>query len=188
MLYHVSSKKGLKIIKPHTSTHKKEYVYAIENMITGLLFGTKQDDFDFIISTDENDTPIIYECYPNAFQTIYQGKSCSVYEVNDKNFHRNLTSWDSELVSEMEVEVIREIFIEDLYQKLLKEEQYGNLKVFRYEYNDEYRKKIASHITDRFFRFEIDLRNCIEQDIRFATYYKGIIQSLIDIIDGHLLQ
>ena len=188
MLYHVSPKTGLKTIQPPISTHKKAYVYAIENMVTGILFGAKQDDFDFIISTDENDTPIIYECYPNAFKKIYQGKSCSVYAVDDKNFQRGLTSWDSEFVSEKEVEVMNEIVIEDLYQRLLEEEQNGNLKIFRYKFSDEYRKKIASHITDRFFRFEIDLSNCIEQDIRFATYYKDIIQALINIMDGHLLE
>lgn len=70
MLYHVSQKTGLQTLQPHTSTHKKPYVYAIENIVTGLLFGVKQDDFDFIISTDENDKPTIYECYPDAFQEL----------------------------------------------------------------------------------------------------------------------
>lgn len=36
MLYHVSPKAGLKILQPHKSTHKKAYVYAIENMVTGI--------------------------------------------------------------------------------------------------------------------------------------------------------
>lgn len=188
MLYHVSPKAGLKTIQPHISTHRKAYVYAIENMVTGMLFGAKQDDFDFIISTDERDVPIVYECYPDALKKIYQGKSCSVYVVDDKDFQSGLTSWESEFVSEKEVEVVSEIVIEDLYQRLLEEEQSGNLKMFRYEFSDEYRKKIASHITDRFIRFEIDLNNCIETDIRFATYYKDIIQALVGIMDGHLLQ
>ena len=50
MLYHISKTAGLKILKPHVSTHKKAYVYAIENVVIGLLFGASQDDFDFIIS------------------------------------------------------------------------------------------------------------------------------------------
>ena len=188
MLYHVSPKTGLKTIQPHISAHKKAYVYAIENMVTGMLFGTKHDDFDFMIDTDENDIPIICECYPNALKNIFQGKSCSVYEVDDKGFQRGRTSWESELVSENEVEVRREIVIENLYEQLLKEEQNGKLKIFRYEFNDDYRKKVASHIIDRLFRFEIDMNNCMEKDVRFATYYKDMIQALIDIMDGHLLQ
>lgn len=187
MLYHVSPNSGLKTIQPHLSTHQKAYVYAIENMVTGLLFGVKMDDFDFIISTDENDVPIIWECYPEAFRKVYQGKACSVYIVDDKGFQRGMTSWDPELVCENEVEVIREIVVEDLYKRLLDEEQNGNLKIFRYEFCDEYRKKIARHITDRFIRFRIDLNRCTERDIRFATYYKNIIQELIGLMDGHLL-
>lgn len=187
MLYHVSQKTGLKSLQPHVSTHNKAYVYAIENMVTGMLFGTKQDDFDFNISTDDKGIPVIYECYPNAFQSIYKEKSCSVYQVNDEGFQRGITSWEPELVCENEVEVINEIFIEDLYQRLLEEEQGGNLIIHKYEFCDEYRKTIASHIIDRLIRFEIDLNKCIEQDRRFSIYYKDLVQELVSVMDGHLL-
>ncbi len=188
MLYHVSSKAGLKILQPHISTHKKAYVYAIENIVTGILFGAKMDDFDFIISTDENDIPIIFECYPDALKKIYQGKECSIYEVSNKGFQRGMTSWSPELVCESEVEVLNEIVVKDLYQRLLEEEQSGNLQIHRYEFCDEYRKKISAHIVDRFIRFEVDLNKCMEQDERFSTYYKDIVNALINVMDGHLLQ
>lgn len=188
MLYHVSQKTGLKSLQPHISTHQKAYVYAIENMVTGMLFGTRQDDFDFIISTEDNDVPVLYECYPNAFQNIYQGKSCSVYQVNDEGFQRGVTSWEPELVCESEVEVVNEIFIEDLYQRLLEEEQQGRLIIHRYEFCDEYRKRISSHIVDRLIRFEIDLDGQIAIDRRFSVYYKNLVQELVKVMDGHLLQ
>ena len=187
MLYHVSPESGLKTIQPHTSTHKKAYVYAVENMVTGLLFGVKMDDFDFIISTGDDDVPCVYECYPDAFRKVYQGKSCSVYIVDDSGFQRGMTSWSAELVCEKEVEVIHEIVIDDLYKRFLEEEQNGRLNIFRYAFCDEYRKKIAGHIVDRFLRFNIDLNRCIEQDIRCATYYKNVVQELIGLMDGHLL-
>ena len=68
MLYHISKIAGLKILKPQVSTHKKAYVYAIENVVTGLLFGAPHDDFDFIIS-EENGIPVIMECYPNVLRS-----------------------------------------------------------------------------------------------------------------------
>lgn len=188
MLYHVSREAGLKILQPYVSTHKKAYVYAIENIVTGLLFGAKHDDFDFIILADENNVPIVYECYPEAFQRIYQGTGCYVYEVDAKGFQRGMTSWSPELVCEGEVTVKNEIIIEDLYKRLLEEEQKGRLQVHRYEFCDGYRKKISSHIVDRLFRFEVDLSKCMEQDSRFATYYKDMIQELLSVMDGHLLQ
>lgn len=188
LLYHVSSKSGLNTLRPHVSTHNKPYVYAIENMVTGLLFGTKQDDFDFIISTDENGNPAVYECYPDAFQKIYQGKGCSVYEVSDEGFQRGMTSWSPELVSENEVSVINEIIVADLYERLMEEEKNGNLQIYRYEFSDEYRKKIALHIVDRIIRFEINLDSIVEQDVRFSSFYKKIVQALEHAMDGHLLQ
>lgn len=188
MLYHASRTTGLRTLRPHISTHKKAYVYAIENMVTGMLFGVKHDDFDFIILTDENNKPIVYECYPDAFQKIYQGKGCSIYEVSDVGFEHGMTSWSPELICESEVAVINEIIIDDLYKRLLEEEQRGNLQLQRYVHCDEYRKKISEHIIDRIFRFEIDLNKCMEQDDRFSVYYKDLIQALLTIMDGHLLR
>lgn len=188
MLYHVSPKSGLKMLKPSVSTHKKPYVYAIENMVTGMLFGAEKDDFDFILTTDGEGMPDIYECYPDAFQIVYGGKSGSVYQVGEAGFRRGMTSWSAELVCEKEVPVENEIVIEDLYRRLLEEEQKGSLRMHRYEYSEEYRKKIAFHIVDRLIRFEIDLDKCFEQDIRFSTYYKEIVQGLQSVMDGHLLQ
>ena len=187
MLYHVSPITGLKTLRPHVSTHKKAYVYALENMVTAILFGAKHDDFDFIIDTDEQNIPVIYECYPGALVKIYQGKRCSVYEVENGDFQRGKTAWAPELVCGHEVPVKKEIIIEDLYKRLLEEEQNGSLQIHRYEFSDTYRKKIASHIVDRLFRFEIDLEACLKQDDRFSSHYKDLIQGLSAAMDGHLL-
>ncbi len=188
MLYHISQKADLKILKPFISSHGKAYVYAIENLAVGLLFGVKKDDFDFLLSTDEKMVTNVYECYPNAFEKIYWKKDCSVYEVEESGFQRGMTSWEPELVCENEVAVVREIKIENIYQRLLEEEQKGSLVIHRYQYNDEYRKMIAAHVVDRLVRFHIDLDRCMEQDHRFATYYKELIQGLLVLMDGHLLQ
>lgn len=188
MLYHVSQTSGLKILTPHKSTHKKAYVYAIENKVTAILFGAKKDDFDFLIYSDESKTPIIYECYPDALKKIYGGKVCALYEVHDDSFLRSVTGWDDELVSESEVEVINETVIKDIYTRLLEEEQNGTLIIHRYEYNNEYRKIITEHIIDRIFRFDIDLSKCREQDERFAVYYNDLVEKLLEVLDGHLLK
>lgn len=188
MIYHVSYKAGLRTLVPHVSTHGKAWVYAIENMVTALLFGAKKDDFDFIISTDGEDRPVVYECYPDAFRKIFCGTGCSVYELEEEGFLRNMTSWSPELVSESEVTVKNEIVIEDLYDRLMEEEASGNLLVYRYEFNEEYRKRIASHIVDRLIRFNVDLDHCMEQDDRFAVHYRGIVEGLAGIMDGHLLK
>lgn len=187
MLYHASRTAGLKTLQPHVSTHKKAYVYGICDPATALLFGAGADDFDLIIQTDEEDIPAVFECYPNALEAVYSGRSCSLYEVDERGFERAMTSWTPELVCEGAVDVQSETVIDDIYTKLLEYEQRGLVELIRYERNDEYRRQIATHIVDRIIRFGVKLEDCLEQDERFSLYYKNIVCALRDATDGHLL-
>lgn len=187
MLYHVSERAGLTVLRPHVSSHGRAYVYAVDNLVTGLLFGARHDDFDLYLSTDGAGVPVVRECWPGAFREIYRGKRCSVYEVDEAGFRRGVTSWDSELVREGEVAVARETAVDDLYQRLLEEERRGALRVLRYEHSDEYRRVIAGHVIDRLIRFDVDLDACGETDSRFATHFRGLVRGLRDLMDGRLL-
>ncbi|HIT34097.1 MAG TPA: hypothetical protein IAC31_05675 [Candidatus Faecousia intestinigallinarum] len=182
MLYHISKTAGLKILKPQVSTHKKAYVYAIENMVTGLLFGAPHDDFDFIIS-EESGKPVIMECYPNAFHSIFKDKGCSIYEISEDGFLRGMTSWSPELVSEAEVTVIREISVSDLYLRLLDEESSGNLIIHRYEDSTNYKSTVSEHIVDRLIRFDA----VYTDNEKIKKHYGKIVDALKNIMDGHLL-
>lgn len=182
MLYHISKTAGLKTLKPQVSTHKKAYVYAVENMVMGLLFGSPNDDFDFIIS-EENGIPVIMECYPDAFRSIFEDKKCSIYEVGEDGFMRGMTSWSPELVSENEVAVIREIPVNDLYSRLLYEAANGNLTIRRYEDTPDYKSLVSEHIVDRLVRFDA----VYTEDERIIKHYGKLIDALKNIMDGHLL-
>ncbi len=171
MLYHASSVKGLKLLEPHISTHKKPYVYAIKSAVAACIFGVKHDDFDFIIS-NENGTYVIYECYPNAFQNVYKEKSCSLYELNEDGFLSGVTSWSPEYVCESRVPVINEIQITDICSYLLECANRGELIIHYYERTDSYRSMVSKHVVDRLIRFEINLQQCLQgNDTRFKLYY-----------------
>lgn len=185
MLYHVSSTSGITVLTPRISSHGKAYVYAIDNLVTGLLFGARHDDFDFLLSTDASGTPEVYECYPDAFRLVYQGKSCSVYELKEDGFLRGMTSWDPELVCESEVAVESENMIADLYTRLMQEMTNGKLILHRYSGSQEYRHLISEHIVDRLIRF--DALDRLDTDARFQKYYRAIIEELRFVMDGHLL-
>lgn len=182
MLYHISKTAGLIILKPQVSTHKKPYVYAIENVVTGLLFGAPHDDFDFIIR-EEKGIPIIMECYPGAFPSVFQGKSCSIYEISEEGFLRGMTSWSPELVNENEVAVAREIPVDDLYLRLLDEESGGNLIIRRYEDTQAYKHLVSEHIVDRLIRFDA----VSTESERLKKHYGKLIEAVKSIMDGHLL-
>lgn len=158
-------------------------MYAVDNLATGLLFGVKKDDFDFLITTDEEDRPVVYECYPDALRQKYEGESCSVYELSEQGFIRGATSWAPELVSEQEVPVLRETVVPDLYGRLLEEEKNGNLVLNRYQDTPEYRKVILLTIVDRLVRFDV-LDGDWQQDSRFRTYYRPLIEGLLAFINN----
>lgn len=185
VVYHVSPTSGLTVLKPHLSSHGREYVYAVENLIPGLLFGASHDDFDFLVCQNEEGITSLYECYPGALQRVYQGHQCSVYELPDVGFQRGMTTWSAELVCKSEVPVLAETVVSDLYAYLLEAAQEGKLSLHRYSDAPEYKKRISEHIVDRLIRF--DALDHLETDPRFQRYYRGLIEALRNIMDGHLL-
>lgn len=182
MLYHISKTAGLTILRPQVSSHQRAYVYAVDHLVTGLLFGAVHDDFDFIIS-EECGRPVLTECYPDAFRLCFKGKGCSVYEVSEEGFLRGVTSWEPELVNESEVAVSGETRVDDLYARLLAEEADGNLCIRRYEATPAFKRMIAEHIVDRLVRFDA----VYTESERLKSHYGAIIDALKDILDGHLL-
>lgn len=182
MLYHVSPVQGIKQLQPHSSTHGKAWVYAIRDRTTGLLFGVKQDDFDFCISV-ENDVPVLRECYPGALEACYAGKACSVYEVEEEGFLNGQTDWEPEMVNPSPVGVAREEYVPDLLTELQREERNGHLVIVRYTDTAAYRQMISAHIVDRLVRF-----NCIHtKDERLVRNYGAILALLQKAISGDCL-
>lgn len=186
MLYHVSPTPGLRVLRPGVSSHGKAYVYAIDNMTTALLFGAPHDDFDLMLDAEEAGRPEVCECYPDAFRTVYQGRRCSLYEVDEAGFRRGATGWEPELVCGEEVPVLRETAVEDLYALLLEREAQGALLVRRYRDEPDYKRRVAEHIVDRLIRFDA-LERFEKADPRGRRYYGGIISALRSAMDGHLL-
>ncbi len=186
VLYHVSPAPGIRVLRPGVSSHGKAYVYAIDNMTTALLFGAPHDDFDLMLDADEAGRPEIHECYPDAFRTVYQGRRCSLYEVDETPFRRGVTGWEPELVCETEVSVLRETPVEDLYALLQEREAQGELLVLRYRDEPDYKRRVAEHVVDRLIRFDL-LERFETADPRGQRYYGGIVSALRSVMDGHLL-
>lgn len=170
------------MLQPRVSTHQKAYVYVVENLTTGLLFGAPHDDLDFLIR-EEGNIPTLMECYPDAFRTKFAGKACSIYEVPEAGFLRNQTTWTAELVNESAVPVLREIAVPDLHSRLLQEETAGRLTIRRYQNTMDYKHAVAEHIVDRIIRFDL----VYSKDTRLQKYYNNLVHALQEAMDGHLL-
>ncbi len=173
MLYHASQTSGLKELTPHISTHGKPYVYAIAGRLTAMLFGAPKDDFDFIM--DEKDgKPVIYECYPDAFKTVYLGRSCSLYEVDEDGFLRGKTSWAPECVCEHAVPVVKETVVDDLFDELTRAVRNGELVINAYRDDAEYKSLIREQISARVALWGLTEEQ-LRSDKRFARYHNKLL-------------
>ena len=158
LVYHGSKEHNLKRIEPHKSTHG-EYVYATKEKILALHFsGRCGDDLTYDIGhfgTDKNSPWQLVELIPNAFDKMYS-KSSSIYSFSDETFKDIHTGFE-EVVSEVGVDVIEEEYCENVYEGILKAQNDGLVKIYRYPNKPDGMKKDGSSILDkwRFYKKEL---------------------------------
>lgn len=154
-LYHVSPVGGLKELVPHASTHGVPYVYATENPVLSLLWGSTKShrDLDGIYGMMERkdgvETPCFSEAFKNSFKERFEGESCYIYTVPADTFSHK-TGFRAEQVSEVPVKVISCTKVDDLYAKFQEEIKKGNFILEEYDENDEkYVYFMKKHILGR---------------------------------------
>lgn len=129
-VYHGSSVQDLKEIKP--MNHGQ--VYAAKDKIIAILFIVNRNTGRYTYARtvghlNDGTLPYIAERYANAFDDLYNGKSGSVYVLDDKFF---CSDRPGVAMSRTAVPVVQEIKIPDLKQYLLDLENRHQLKIYRY--------------------------------------------------------
>ncbi len=185
MLYHVSPTAGLTVLEPRASTHGKAWVYATPYLVTGLLFGTRQDDFDLRISTLDDGRTEVCECYPGAFQRVYQGKGCTVYQVSEDGFLQGQTSWSAEWVCPAPVQVKASETVADIHQRLMQEVEQGHMVLRPWAEDAAYKAMITRHVVDRLIRF--GALDAIREDPIRGPHFARLTAALEQVMDGTLL-
>lgn len=138
-----------------------------------MLFGAPKDDFDLLIDF-ENGKPVLYECYPNALQTVYAGKKCSIYEVEETGFLKGMTGWEEELVCSVPVHVVHEEIVEDIYVQLMEAVQRNECIIHFFEQDDAYLSFIREELQERIDAFGIT-EEYMMHDARFVQYHKKLL-------------
>lgn len=173
MLYHASNISGIKVLKPQISTHQKPYVYAIRSRLMAMLFGTPKDDFDLLIDAQDG-KPVLYECYPDAFKSVYAGKSCSIYTVEEAGFLQGVTGWEEEWVCPNAVPVVQEEGVEDIYAQLMLAFQAGECIMHPFTQNEKYLAFIREELQKRVEAFGIS-EEYRQKDQRFVQYHNKLL-------------
>ena len=174
MLYHASEQAGIRELIPQISTHGKRYVYAMNSRLTALLFGAPKDDFDILVDEAEG-KPVIHECYPDALQKVYRGKSCSLYEVREDGFLSGQTGWDSELVCEHSVPVAAEERIENIYDEIADAIQSGACAFHAHSKDAGYQDFLREELSERIRDFGLTDAQ-MNADPRFKLYFHELLE------------
>lgn len=137
-VFHGSSIPNLEVIKPHKSTHMKEWVYATTSKAVATIFLSKTgSDLYYSLSGNGKEYPIVLvERKPLMFKKIFDCDGY-IYKLNSTNFKKNMTNWSMEVVSDKEEKVIDCEYIENVYNELLKFDKEGKIKLYLYPLRPE---------------------------------------------------
>ena len=131
IIYHGSSTRNLTRLEPHKST-QGNYLYATKYKELAIIFSSRcGDDCTYALYRNNNDEPwTLVERIPEAFNTMFSN-SASIYTLDDSTF-KDINTGFSELVSNIGANVIREEYIENVYNKIKELEQNGLIKLYTY--------------------------------------------------------
>ena len=180
VVYHGSSKAGLKRLEPFECRHGKPYVYATKDIITVLFFASKgQGMFDGWITDGSLGVPTYYEAFPNALKERYWGKSSYCYFLPADKF-TNATGDPCEVVCEEPVDVVGFIEIKDIGLEFEKLEKEGKIKFVKFNESPENSKEVCEK---RALQLLIDRGYFEGKNFRqrewASEYYKELIEEYL---------
>lgn len=116
-LYHASRVPNLKVLKPftHKAVDNEKVVFASDNMIFALAMTYGSGDV-IAVSYGNNQKLYIDELKENSLDLL--NKSGYLYILDNKDFKKDPRLYEDEYISYNEVEVLEEIYIDNVLDKL----------------------------------------------------------------------
>ncbi|MBQ8255536.1 MAG: hypothetical protein IJY99_01035 [Alphaproteobacteria bacterium] len=130
-LYHGTTVQNLEQITPHYDGHENTaYVFATPNFASALRYVTPcKGNLYFGI---ENNTAIIVEKFPGAFEQTYKNASGVIYVLPTDSFRLTQLNNRTEYISHQPAIPTRTIPVTDTMKKLRVAESRGFIKIYRY--------------------------------------------------------
>ena len=130
-VFHASKTSGLRRLEPRVSSHGTPWIYAARDELTAAMFLGQHHDFILGVGYI-GAQPYIVERFAGAFSRAKAGASGSIYVLDGSSFQAGRTGWESEIVSELSLEPLREIIVSDAAEHLLTFERSGLLSIYRF--------------------------------------------------------
>jgi len=172
MYYHGSKVSGVHELQPNYSLHGEKFVYLTTNRAVALVYTVnaierhyelnnlvKPKEFQpwYSYGFDKDKLPIFDEYYPNAVIETYKGKSGYIYSCEEPKESTNPTNIHCAVVTKKPIKVIKEEFIKDIYEEILKLEKQGLCKIRKYEEaSKSYLNHIESYIKEDIKKYDLE--------------------------------
>ena len=130
-LYHCSPAPGLTVLRPSVTKYfdKPRQVCLTSSLPMALMYGVKHFEYTYGYTRDRQ---LYYEEYfPGALEEIYRGKAASLYCCAFRE-DMEATVIPNEYVTAIEVPVLEETPVPDVYEALLEQERLGALRIVRW--------------------------------------------------------
>ena len=120
-VYHSSIKQNLKKLNPSISTHDENWIYATTSIeMSAVFLSGRGGDLTCQVGRDTLTNKVfICERFKDSFNFRYDNFSGSIYILPEDKFIKGKTGWDEEVVCNEEVEIIKEIKINDVKSYIL---------------------------------------------------------------------
>lgn len=120
-VYHSSIKQNLKKLSPNISTHNENWIYATTSIeMSAVFLSGKGGDLTCQVGREILTNKVfICERFKDSFDYRYDNFSGSIYILSEDKFIKGKTGWDEEVVCNEEVEIIKEIKINDVKSYIL---------------------------------------------------------------------
>lgn len=157
IVYHGSSYGDIEELVAKKSTHQIKCIYATEERAVSLLFmGNGKGDLDHSISS-ENGQLTFVERREGVIASEFQNVGGYLYELDGTTFNHYDFLWDKEVISyETSIKPLSKTFIPDIYAEILKEEEKGNIKIYRYPNRPERIPLDNSDLVEKYIKHEKD--------------------------------
>lgn len=164
--YHCSPTAGITVLQPKkpASFEKPAGVYMTTLLPMGLMYGVQ--NYEYTYGYTREGQIYLEEYFPDALETLYRGKSASLYLCDPGNV--STTRIPNEVICDSAVPVIQETRIPDVCEALLEQERLGTLVIHRYN-------ELSAGKLDWIRRVEADTirkMNLLGTDGPMAEYYR----------------
>ena len=176
IVYHGSSRGDIDFLTPHISTHRKNCIYATENKVIAMLFmGRDMGDLD-TVKDYRNGMPILIERRKGILEKSYNN-SGYIYELDGSTFMHYDYLWKPEVISfENSIQPIKKVYYDNILKELKKEEEKGNIKIYKYPDRPNNIPLDNSDLIDKYIKFELNgIKGAIESLLTVYPEFEPIV-------------